>query len=255
MQPLLKQIGRTLFAPVFMCACVLLAAQSASAQPTRTVGIVHGKPVTAAEIGLSSQIDPAIESGARDSERRKLMVRIAEVFGRPVVERFVQKKNIQASSAEIELVQRNLHKANEHSVRKWRAEDAELKKALAAPGVSGESKTQLEQKRAMLDKLIAAASHRAAIPDDVARQMIVAWKIERELHRSYGGRVVFQQAGIEALDARRQLYEEAEKNGDIRFDDAGVRRMFFHYLGMNHMPADPKLLEQPWFLAQDRPGR
>ena len=46
----------------------------------------------------------------------------------------------------------------------------------------------------------------------MARQFIVPWKIERELHRTYGGRVIFQQAGPEALDARMTSFAETIKS-------------------------------------------
>ena len=251
MRTQLNQMGRMLLVPALLCACALLAAEPASAQPTRTVGSVYGKPVTAADIGLSAQIDPAVEFDARDTKRWNLMNRIAAIFGRPVVERFVQKRKIQATSAEIEEVKSNLRKGMEDDVRKREAELAELEKELAAPGLSGQAKARLEQKRARQEELITSTRPvaAAAMPDEFARQMIVAWKVERELHRAYGGRVIFQQAGPEALDARRRLFEEAEKNGDIRFDDAGVRRMFYYYSNMNHVTVDEKSLEQPWFLT------
>ena len=86
------------------------------------------------------------------------------------------------------------------------------------------------------------------MPEAIARTFIVAWKIERELHRAYGGRVIFQQFGPEALDARRLLYETAEKNGDLKFDDPGVRHLFYYYANMRHVVVDAKALEKPWFL-------
>jgi hypothetical protein len=89
----------------------------------------------------------------------------------------------------------------------------------------------------------------ADIPEEVARTLIVAWKTERALQRTYGGRVIFQQAGPEALDARRRLFEHAEKNNDITFADAGVRHLFYYYYAnMRHEVIDGKALERPWFL-------
>ena len=88
------------------------------------------------------------------------------------------------------------------------------------------------------------------MPEEVARALIVTWKTERELHRVYGGRVIFQQAGPEALDARRRLFEQAEKEGDIEFADAGVRHLFYYYANMEHTVIDEKALERPWFLEE-----
>lgn len=85
------------------------------------------------------------------------------------------------------------------------------------------------------------------VDDKFATQLILPWKLQRELHRAYGGRVIFQQAGPEALDAMRRLFEEAEKKGDLKFADPGVRHMFYYYSNMQHTFSDAKALEQPWF--------
>ena len=61
--------------------------------------------------------------------------------------------------------------------------------------------------------------------------------------------MIFQQMGPEALDGRRRLFEEAENNGDIKFDDVGVRHLFYYYANMRHTVIDEKALEQPWFLS------
>ena len=88
-------------------------------------------------------------------------------------------------------------------------------------------------------------------PEAVARPFIVAWKIERELHRTFGGRVIFQQAGLEALDGRRRLFEQAERAGDLKFEDVGVRHLFYYYYAnMNHNVIDEKLIERAWFLGE-----
>lgn len=87
-------------------------------------------------------------------------------------------------------------------------------------------------------------------PDEIAQTLIKNWKVERELHRKYRGRVIFQQFGVEALDARRELYEEAEKKGDLKFDDPGVRHMFYYYyVHTHHTAVDENLLDRPWFFA------
>ena len=218
--------------------------------PSRTVGSVYGKAVTAADIGLTAPIDPAVQFDSRDTARWELMGRIMTTFGGPVVDRFVKRRKIEATVDEIEKFKSNSRKMNERNVRKWEARLLELKKELAAPNLSNEDKAKLETERAMYEKSMAAMREpRAAdVPEDLARMFIVAWKTERELQRVYGGRVIFQQAGPEALDARCRLFEQAEKDGDIKFGDAGVRHLFYYYANMRHTVIDEKALERPWFL-------
>ncbi|QDU42119.1 hypothetical protein Mal52_05740 [Symmachiella dynata] len=231
---------------------LLSADEPPKVPPSPTVGSVYGKAVTAADIGLTAPIDPTVQFDARDTARWKLMGRIITAFGVPVVERFVKKQKINATAAEIEKFELNLQKFNERSLRQWEARLLELQKELAAPNLSNENKAKLKKEQAMYETIVASIRElpKADKPNSIARHFIVAWKTERELHRMYGGRVIFQQAGLEALDGRRRLFEQAEKNGDIKFDDAGVRHLFYYYYAdMKHTVVDEKGFEQPWFFG------
>lgn len=229
---------------------LVCAAEPANEAPSRAVGSVFGKIVTAADIGLTAPIDSKAKFDARDSARWDLMERINGAFGGPVLERFVKDRKIKATVDEIDKFKSVLRKSQERTVRRWEERLVELKKKLAAPELSAPEKAKLNEEQSSLVKLLAAK--RAPLEgdtfDEIARTFINAWKTERELHRVYGGRVIFQQSGPEALDARRRLFEAAEKKGDIRFDDPGVRHMFFYYSHMEHTAIDEKALEKPWFL-------
>ena len=233
---------------------LLRAGEPTKTLPGRTVGSVYGKAVTAADVGLTAPIDPGVRFDARDTARWKLMGRIMTAFGGPVMDRFVERQKIEATADEIEKFKSNLRKSNDRNLRKGEARLVELKEALAATNLSNEDKAKLKEEQAMYEKLVASMRERrgAEVSGDLARVFIVAWKTERELHRVYGGRVIFQQAGPEALDARRRLFEEAEKNGDIKFDDPGVRHLFYYYANMRHTVIDDKALERPWFLEDGR---
>jgi hypothetical protein len=108
--------------------------------PSRTVGSVYGKAVTAGDIGLTAPIDSAVPFDARDSARWELMGRITAVFGRPVVERFVQQQKIAASADEIEMFKSSSRRINERNVREWEGHLAVLREQLAAPHLSNEER-------------------------------------------------------------------------------------------------------------------
>lgn len=238
--------------------CVFLAPLSAAEPPDApgscNVGSVYGKTITAADIGLAAPIDTTLRFDARDEARWELMGRIMTAFGGPVLDRFVKRHKIEATADEIKKFKVNFRKGMEQSVRDWETKLAELKRQLAAPNLSDADKAKLEEERAMYEMLVAEERKALAddVPEDIARISIVAWKTERELHRAYGGRVIFQQAGAEAVDARRRLFEEAEKKGDLKFDDDGVRRLFFYYSKMEHTEIDEKELERPWFFRDGK---
>jgi len=242
-----------LLAPILFSPLAGLGAEEPpGTSPRRIVGSVYGKAVTAADIGLSTPIDPAGQFDARDRPRWELMARIKRAFGTPVVERFVKREKIEAAPDEILKFKSHLQKSNERSRRQWEERLLALKTELAEPNLSSEDRAKLEKERAEYEGFVASMRElRAAdVPDEVARTSIVNWKTERELQRVYGGRVIFQQAGPEALDARRRLFEQAEKEGAIRFDDAGVRHLFYYYANMEHTVIDEKALERSWFLEE-----
>ncbi len=234
----------------FFLPAALPAEEPSPTPSSRTVGSVLGKPVTAADLGLTAPIDPTVKFDARDTARWRLMGRVMTTFGGPIMDRFVREQKIEATAEEIEQFQRKMQKTREQNFRAWEARLAELNQELAAAELSEADRARREEERTRYERLLASRLERPAAeaPDELARMFLVAWKVERELHRAYGGRVIFQQAGPEALDARRRLFEQAEKNGDLHFADPGVRHLFYYYAHMRHTTIDEKVLERSWLL-------
>ncbi|HEY4561073.1 MAG TPA: hypothetical protein VIG54_10075 [Lysobacter sp.] len=79
--------------------------------------------------------------------------------------------------------------------------------------------------------------HDAAARDFMARYLLANRNLLRHVHSRFGGgRLLFQQAGMEAFDATRRLVEHLEAQGRLTFDDAKVRRLAFHYWTRDHGP-------------------
>lgn len=233
----------------------LIASEPAKIDPRQVVGRVYGKSVTAADVGLTEPIDTAIRFDATDRARWALMGRIQSALGGPILRRFVDEKKLAATPEEIAQFRRVTKRQNEKNIREWEARVAELRQASAKPDLADDRRTKLRQELAMYEKFLDNAP-RDDGSDELARMFILPWKTERELHRTYGGRIIFQQFGLEALDARRLLFEEAEKRGDLKFDDAGVRHLFYYYANMRHVTTDdPQALEIPWFFSEEKERR
>ena len=64
---------------------------------------------------------------------------------------------------------------------------------------------------------------------NMARAIITQWKINRELHREYGGRIIFQQFGPEPLDAYRQFFEKKAAEGAFTIHNATLAEAFWRY--------------------------
>ena len=48
---------------------------------------------------------------------------------------------------------------------------------------------------------------------DFAEAIIRNWKINKTLHAEYGGRIIYQQLGLEPLDAYRMFLEQRQSEG------------------------------------------
>ncbi len=224
---------------------------------TRIVGTIYGKKVTAADIGFTEPIDTTVHFNATDKPRWDLMKRISQVFGKPVNDRFVQQQKIDATPDEIDQFVNHWVDLNKASVNRDEERLQQVKSKLVSEPLAIDELAKLETEQQMLEHRL-EANRKAVEPnlanlkaaEEMARKFIIPWKTERDLHRKYGGRVIFQQFGPEALDARRKLYEQAEKTGDLVFNDPGVRYIFYYYsTEMHHTVIDDKVLEKPWFFA------
>jgi hypothetical protein len=61
----------------------------------------------------------------------------------------------------------------------------------------------------------------------MANALIRGWKINRSLYEKYGGRVVYQQMGLEPLDAYRQFLEDAQSMGRFSIREAELEAAFW----------------------------
>ncbi|HWA96921.1 MAG TPA: hypothetical protein VG713_00445 [Pirellulales bacterium] len=215
--------------------------------PERVVGSVLGKPITAGDISLKTAIDVSLKFDARNRAAWDEMGKIVNVFGGPILERFIAEQKIAATPEEIRKFNSTMRKLAIRRRKQDEAQLAETEAELKKEGVDAAAREKLEKQHEQLKRAFAMPLNDGESSDEVAAMFIQAWKIERALHAKYGGRVIFQQAGIEALDGRRRLFEEAERQGDLKFDDPGVRHLFYYYANMRHLDADAKDLEQPWF--------
>ncbi len=93
-----------------------------------------------------------------------------------------------------------------------------LRRKLGAEGLTSEKELN-EQERSQL----------AQIRREMGRSLIRRWKLNRELYRQYGGRIIYQQFGPEPLDAYRQYLEERRDAGDFTILHKPFEKTFWHY--------------------------
>lgn len=63
-----------------------------------------------------------------------------------------------------------------------------------------------------------------------AKFMLDNWKLQKHLYDNFGGgRILWQQAGVEAFDAMRTWMEAQEKKGEFKVTSPELRKKLFHY--------------------------
>ncbi|WP_338294311.1 hypothetical protein [Planctobacterium marinum] len=116
---------------------------------------------------------------------------------------------------------------------------AELMKIEATRSLSSE---ELKQKKILVEmqqqwqKEVEAKDdiHMDKFMNDMANGFVKNWKINKSLYETYGGGIVFQQAGLESADARLAFFEIEKKKGNLEFHSEEFESQFWAMLTPNH---------------------
>ncbi|MDP1822496.1 MAG: hypothetical protein Q8L48_04620 [Archangium sp.] len=122
--------------------------------------------------------------------------------------------------------------------RVWDAVFADYVKAKALEPTKQEIETCARAHRAWLVKTWPPESGPVP-PLDRARaaELLGGWKRDVALYREYGGRLIFQQHGLEPLDAWRKLLEAHEAQGSFVVKDPGLKGCVYRYFGLKFFDA------------------
>ncbi|OPY12424.1 hypothetical protein ACJ77P_08435 [Syntrophus buswellii] len=94
---------------------------------------------------------------------------------------------------------------------------------------------------------------------EIAQQIVKLWMINKALYEKYGGRVIFQQAGVEPLDAYRDFLKEQEKKGAFQIIDKQYEAGFWRYFTNDAMHTfyekddGARLINTPWWMMDEPP--
>ena len=193
-----------------------LEGQKVDQQPREQIGEVLGKPIFRDEIRFGKNVSLSGE--------------LHRLFIAPVTQQYLQthRSEISPTSAEIsaarkyfDLEHRERLKPHETALR------AQLKSI--AEQLAQEGLTEQNRKQLTIEKMTVKA--RLDPPGkSFAAWVLKNWKFQRHLHEQYdGGRILFQQAGLEAFDATRKWLEKLEKDGEFKIRDPELRAALYHY--------------------------
>ena len=121
-----------------------------------------------------------------------------------------------------------------------------------------------EERNAFADKMVEAISNLPLKPPvplsketylKTADRWIKNYKRNKLLYELYGGKVIFQQAGIEPIDAYYKWLQSEEAKGSFSFSDATVRTAFYdYYAKQRHIEVPTKDIDfsKPWWLMKKK---
>jgi hypothetical protein len=202
-------------------------------------------------------IDPANEQRARGEALR------ARVW-RAVFEDYARQRNVAPTEAEIasniEGNQRMRMRLEVERVQQRGALIVELK----SPGLTETRRQAAQQHLDVLNQLMEFDAKRAqelrdpaqrkmqqAAERNVAEHWVRAWKLNQALYREFGGRIIFQQAGWEPIDAYRKLLDQYAAKQAFVVHDPALRAAVYSYFEHKFVYADDTkarfYFEKPWW--------
>ncbi len=155
-------------------------------------------------------------------------------------DRYAQEQAIEVSEAEIEGYLEHLDEVRSEDFAERRARLVELDRRLGSESLSAADRQSLEEKRTQeAEQLASLEADQDLTPEDaaevhslrrgMAQSAIRQWKLNRSLHREYGGRVIYQQGGPEPLDAYRAFLEERRDSGAFEIQNQDFEPEFWRY--------------------------
>ncbi len=117
-----------------------------------------------------------------------------------------------------------------------------LQEKLQSPVLTRKEKDKLTHELVELDASISSLQIIAKddLAESVAEMFVGPWKINKSLYEKYGGMVIHQQLGTEAVGAMQRWLEENEKAGRFAIVDPELRSAFYEYYTRKNHPSIAK---------------
>jgi hypothetical protein len=226
-------------------SCFAQAVAPKAAVDTNVIAVVLGKKITAGE---KDQLDGLI-------------------FG-SLLQQYAKENKIEPTQAELDSFVTKTEEKEKLIQVNFEADRERLRKELKSSSLSDrdrkakESELQtiesiLKSTREMKEQTKGMEEQMRQMKRQMAQQFVRSWKINKALHAQYGGRVIFQQAGVEPLDAYRDFLREQEKKGAFQILDKQYEAGFWKYFTNEAMhnfykkEDSAKAFDTPWWMMEE----
>ena len=212
----------------------------------KIIAIVLGKQITAKEKGMLNGI-----------------------ILRALLDQYAEENQIKPTDEELDLFVKKLAERQKEDQIEMEKDRLKLIEELKESSLSDRERQQKESRLKSYERLLKNAQPAvketnremaekvAAMERQIAQQFVQAWKINKALYKKYGGRIIFQQAGPEPLDAHRDFLKEQEKKGSFEILDKQYEAGFWRYFRNDDLhkfyPRDEgeKFINTPWWMMEE----
>jgi hypothetical protein len=183
-----------------------------------------------------------------------------------LLERFAVENKIEPTQEELDaFVLKNEELEKQHHV-KWEADRKGLTEELKSASLPDEERKEKAARLVAIESILHREQEvKNPTPEmeeqirlgarELAGRFVQSWKINKALYEKYGGRVIFQQAGAEPLDAYRDFLKEQERKGRFQILDENDEDGFWQYFtneAMHRFYNDEegaKFMNTPWWMS------
>jgi hypothetical protein len=246
-----------------LCINVVMATEPFENLPEDTVlAEVLGRKVYLKDIEPDSDVKKKHqESDADDQFDLWLKQTRASNLGRyfkPLWDEYAKEKALEVAEYEIKEFNEHMRTLMVSENQRRKAKRDNLAKELIAENIEQSKREELEKSFNMYSRILEMDSdpNRMFCDNDIAKSVILSWKLNKALYNQYKGRVIFQQAGLEPLDAFRMFFEQQQSKGKFKFFNKDAEDLFWDYWrNVRHtVIKDPNEAEQmintPWWLKE-----
>lgn len=196
------------------------------------------------------------------------------IFG-ALLERFAKENKIEPTEQEIDTFVIRFEEQQRQNQIQWEQDRQRLIQELKNPSLSEQDRKKKESQLQTIESIL--NRHRKREGQDkrteeqrrlgkrhIAHHFVTRWKINKALYAKYGGRVIFQQAGVEPVDAYRDFLKEQEKEGAFEILDKEYEKPFWRYFTNDAMHTfysgddGAKFINTPWWMMEqpaDEPAK
>ena len=188
------------------------------------------------------------------------------IFG-TLLDRFAKDNKIEPNDEEIDTFILKTEEKGRQNMLKYESDRKKLKAELKTKILSERERKEKQSLLQTIERILKMTREMEArskgkeaqmlpIKRQGARTFVRKWMVNKALFAKYGGRVIFQQAGPEPLDAYREFLQEQEKKGAFQILDEKYKDPFWKYFTNEAMykfyPKEEgaKLINTPWWMME-----